>query len=206
MAPRPSAPQAAQAGEAVNPVRGRPSKAQLGSARGGTVPDVLAPRLEVVFCGINPSLYSAAVGHHFARPGNRFWQALHLSGLTPRVLAAYEDGQLIRYGAGITNLVPAATARAGELPPQALRAGAEVLAFRMGELRPRFVAIAGVTAYRIAFGVPRAQVGGQERTIGGVAVWLLPNPSGLNAHYRLADLATAYADLHRELSRTDVAQ
>ena len=168
------------------PVRARrPSPADLAAAANRTIPDVLPPPgalLRVLFCGINPSLYSAATGWHFARPGNRFWPALHLSGFTPRLLAPAEQDLLAGYGLGITNLVARATAQAAELDPAELRAGGERLAALIAERRPRVLAVVGVTAYRTAFGRPRAAIGPQPEHLGATQVWVLPNPSGLNAH------------------------
>ena len=145
------------------------------------LPPQAAP-FSVLFCGINPSLYSAATGWHFARPGNRFWPALHLSGFTPRRLAPAEQHLLPGYGLGITNLVARATARAAELTPAELQAGAGRLAALVAARRPRVLAIAGVTAYRAAFGRPHAGIGPQPAPLGATQVWVLPNPSGLNAH------------------------
>jgi TDG/mug DNA glycosylase family protein len=170
----------------------------LAAARNGTIPDVLpAPgeRLDVLFCGINPSLYSAATGWHFARPGNRFWPALHLSGFTPRRLSPSEQALLPGYGLGITNLVARATAQAAELTGEELRAGGERLVSLVTAHRPAVVAIAGVTAYRSAFGRPRAAIGPQPETIAGVRLHVLPNPSGLNASWTLPRIAAAFADL-----------
>lgn len=181
----------------------RPTPGEVLAARGRAIPDVLAPGLAVVFCGINPSLYSAAVGHHFARPGNRFWPALHQAGFTPRLMAPEEDSTLPACRIGLTNLVAGATARAGELTPQQLRRGAEDLAAKMVEMAPQFVAIAGVSAYRLAFGARAAGTGPQERTVGGCRVWVLPNPSGLNAHYRLAHLVAVYAELRLQVAPLD---
>src|SRR5207245_3946871 len=150
-----------------------------------TIPDVLPDPgrpLLVLFCGINPGLYSAATGWHFARPGNRFWPALHLSGFTPRRLAPREQDLLPGYGLGITNLVPRATAQASELDAAELRAGCERLTALVREHRPRVVAIAGVTAYRSAFARPRATTGPQPEALAGARLWVVPNPSGLHAH------------------------
>jgi TDG/mug DNA glycosylase family protein len=177
----------------------RPTPADLAAAAGGRVADVLGPGLRVLFCGINPGLWSAAVGHHFARPGNRFWKALHLAGFTPRLLAPWEEGELLWLGLGITNLVERATASAAELGPAERRAGAARLAAKAASARPQVVAVLGVGAYRTAFARPRAAVGPQPEPIGGATAWLLPNPSGLNAHYQLADLAEAFAELRRAL-------
>jgi double-stranded uracil-DNA glycosylase len=177
----------------------RPTPSELAAAVGRFVPDVLGPGLGVLFCGINPGLWSAAVGHHFARPGNRFWKALHQGGLTPRLLAPDEEDELLALGLGITNLVERATAGAADLGAAELREGGARLAARAAAVRPRMVAVLGVGAYRTAFARPGAAVGPQPDPIGGSAAWLLPNPSGLNAHYQLADLAEAFADLRRAL-------
>jgi TDG/mug DNA glycosylase family protein len=159
------------------------------------LPDVVAPGLDLLFCGINPSLVSAARGHHFARPGNRFWPALHLAGLTPRRLAPDEDGELLRYGIGVTNVVDRPTRAAAELTTDELRAGAAALADLVAEYRPRVLAILGVTAWRSAFERPRADIGLQPERVGGAATWVVPNPSGLNARFQLPDLARLYGQL-----------
>jgi len=175
----------------------RPSRAQLAAARGRTVPDVAGPALDVLFCGINPGLYSGAVGHHFARPGNRFWKALHLSGFTDRVLSSFDERMLLAFGLGITNLVNRATASADELASQELQKGAARLRRKVCRLRPRFVAFLGLGAFRSAFDRSDAEIGPQADGMCGSHVWLLPNPSGLNAHYQLADLAALFVDLRR---------
>jgi double-stranded uracil-DNA glycosylase len=162
------------------------------------LPDVVAPDLDVLFCGINPSLMSADRGHHFARPGNRFWPALHLAGLTPRRLTPDEDRSLPRYGLGITNLVDRPTRTAAELEPAEFRAGAVALAELVGRYRPRVLAVLGVTAWRLGFIRPRAVPGLQPERIGGAATWVVPNPSGLNAHYQLPDLARIYRRLRAQ--------
>ncbi|SNS22904.1 G/U mismatch-specific uracil-DNA glycosylase [Geodermatophilus saharensis] len=164
---------------------------------GKPLPDVVAPDLDVLFCGINPSLLSAARGHHFARPGNRFWPALHLAGLTPRRLAPEEDRELLRHGLGVTNLVHRPTRTAAELTPEELRDGAAALTDLVTRHRPRAVAVLGITAWRPATGSPRAGWGRQDVSIGGAQTWVLPNPSGLNAHFQLPDLARLYAGLRR---------
>jgi TDG/mug DNA glycosylase family protein len=172
--------------------------AELKAARNRTIPDVLpAPGAppRVLFCGINPGLYSAATGRHFARPGNRFWPALHRSGFTPRLLTAAEQELLPGYGLGITNLVARATAQAAELDRTELVEGAERLADLVRRHRPRAVAIAGVTAYRTAFGHPRAGMGPQPGTLAGALLWVLPNPSGLNASWTLSRIAEAFGEL-----------
>lgn len=161
------------------------------------VPDILAPDLDVLFCGINPGLYSAAVGHNFARPGNRFWRALYDGGFTPRLFAPAEERQLLALGLGITNLVARATATAAELSPAELRAGARTLERKARRYRPRFTAMVGITAYRTAFERPLARLGPQPERLAGSVLWVLPNPSGLNAHHQPADLATRFRALRR---------
>ena len=180
-----------------------PSPADLEAAANRTIPDVLpdpGQPLHVLFCGINPSLYSAATGWHFARPGNRFWPALHLSGFTPRQLAPAEQHLLPGYGLGITNLVARATAQAAELTPAELQAGGERLRALIAERRsrglgPRVLAVAGVTAYRTAFARPRAAIGPQAETLGAAQLWIVPNPSGLNASWTLPRIAATFREL-----------
>jgi double-stranded uracil-DNA glycosylase len=159
------------------------------------VPDVLADGLDVLFCGINPGLLTAATGHHFARPGNRFWPALHASGFTPRRLAPAEQETLLEYRLGITNVVARATARADALTPEELREGGQVLTATVLRCAPRWLAVAGVTAYRSAFGERTARIGRQERTIGATRIWVLPNPSGLNAHWTPTTMAEEFGRL-----------
>jgi double-stranded uracil-DNA glycosylase len=173
----------------------RPAPADLAAAAGLTIPDVAAPGLRVLFSGINPGLYSAATGRHFARPGNRFWPALHQSGFTPRLFRPDEQEQLVGLGLGITNIVARATARADELTAAEVREGGRILRAKVARLRPRWVAIAGVTAYRTAFGRPGAIVGPAEESLEGARLWVLPNPSGLNAHWNAAALAAEFARL-----------
>ena len=177
----------------------KPSRAEIAAAAGRFIPDVIGPGLRVLFCGINPGLWSAAVGHHFARPGNRFWKALHLGGLTPRLLAPDEEGELLGLGLGVTNLVERATAGAAELGHDELRSGEARLIAKAAATRPQVVAVLGVGAYRTAFDRPKATVGPQPDPIAGSRAWLLPNPSGLNAHYQLPDLTEAFAELRRSL-------
>jgi TDG/mug DNA glycosylase family protein len=172
-----------------------PTRAELEAARGLTIPDVVAPNLRVLFVGINPGLVSGATGHHFARPGNRFWPALHGAGFTPRVLRPDEDGTLPDYGLGVTNLVPRTTAGASELSDAELRAGADRLLRIVDRYAPRFVAFVGVSAYRVAFERPTAAIGPQPDPIAGSRAWVLPNPSGLNAHWQLPDLIQLFRDL-----------
>lgn len=174
----------------------RPTRGQLLACVGRTIEDVIAPDLDVVFCGINPGLYTAYVGHHFARPGNRFWPALHRSGFTSRQFTPSEERKLLTLGFGITNVVLRATATAAELSAAELVHGGEVLAERVRAHRPRVLAVLGVTAYRAAFRRPRAGLGPQPDMIGPAQVWVLPNPSGLNAHYTPQALAREFAQLH----------
>ncbi|ATY15623.1 G/U mismatch-specific DNA glycosylase [Amycolatopsis sp. AA4] len=173
----------------------KPTKAEQAAAHGRTIPDVLAPDLNVLFCGINPGLYSGALGLHFARPGNRFWPALYASGFTPRLLDPSEQDELLDLGLGITNVVARTTARADELTDDELREGGRILTKKVEKYRPRWLAVVGITAYRVAFGERRAAVGPQERTIGTTRVWLLPNPSGLNAHWTPKTLAEEFGRL-----------
>lgn len=177
------------------PARKRPTAADLAAARDQTIPDVAAAGLRVLFSGINPGLYSAATGYHFARPGNRFWPALHRSGFTPRQLDPSEQACLLELGLGITNVAARATARADELSPGELRAGGELLRARTLSLAPGWLAVLGVTAYRTSFGVKNATVGPQDQALGTTQVWVLPNPSGLNAHYGPDALAAAFREL-----------
>ena len=174
---------------------GRPTKQQLAESYGRTLPDLVAPGLRVLLVGINPSLWSAWAGLHFARPSNRLWTTLHEAGLTPRRLAPEDTAELLAAGIGITNLVARATARADELSDDEIRAGVPALRELVRERRPRAVAVLGVTAFRVAFGRPKATWGLQPEQIGGRPVWVLPNPSGLNAHHQLPDLARCYAVL-----------
>ena len=173
----------------------RPTRDEIAAAEGRSIPDVTGPGLDVLFVGINPGLYSGATGHHFARPGNRFWRAIHEAGFTPRLLSPFEDGRLLDYRLGVTNLVERATATADLLADHELRAGALAVTAKVTEMRPKVVAFLGLSAYRVGFGRPNARVGPQAESIRSSRVWVLPNPSGLNAHYQLPALITAYAAL-----------
>jgi TDG/mug DNA glycosylase family protein len=177
----------------------KPTKEELGAAVDRLVPDVIAPDLKVLFCGINPGLYSAATAHHFARPGNRFWPALHAGGFTPRVLKPWEDAQLLRLGYGITNVVERASLSAAELTPDEIVEGGRRLEAKVRQYRPRCLAVLGITAYRTAFHRPKAVLGPQPDRIGDALVWVLPNPSGLNAHYHPKDLARLFGELRATL-------
>lgn len=174
---------------------GRPGPRELAAARNLTIPDVARPGLRVLFAGINPGLYSAAAGYHFARPGNRFWPVLHRSGFTGWQLAPCEQEMMLALGLGITNVVARATARADELTPAELQAGGRLLGAKAAALRPGWLAVVGVTAFRTAFASPRAAVGPQACDIAGVRVWVLPNPSGLNASWPIARLTAAFGEL-----------
>jgi len=178
----------------------KPTKEQLLAAAEKTVRDVIAPDLRVLFCGINPGLYTAAVGHHFARPGNRFWPALYAGGFTSRILSPFEERELLKSGYGITNVVPRTTASADLLTKEEIVAGGERLRAKVIRYRPRILAVLGVGAYRTAFNQPKATVGRQEDRIGDTILWVLPNPSGLNASYQLEALTAAYCELRRMLT------
>jgi len=175
----------------------KPTKQELIAAVGKTVPDIIAPNLRVVFCGINPSVYSAVVGHHFARPGNRFWPTLYKAGFTPRLLKPSEDQELLTYGYGITNLVDRATVAAAELTADELARGGEQLRHKVEQYRPKVLAVLGISAYRLAVNQPHAVLGQQPDTIGTTRLYILPNPSGLNAHYTPADLAQVYGEFRQ---------
>lgn len=177
----------------------RPTKEELLAAAGKTLPDVIASGLQVLFCGINPGLYTAAVGHHFARPGNRFWPALHKAGFTDRLLSPFEEHELLDLGYGITNLVARATASAAELANEEYVRGARILERKVLRYRPRWVAFIGLGAYRVAFHRPTAIVGKQSERIHDARVWTLPSTSGLNANYRPDDLARLFAALRQAL-------
>ena len=179
----------------ILPTPWKPTKADLVAARDQRVPDLLANDLIVLFAGINPGLYTAAIGRHFGRPGNRFWPALHGGGFTPRLYSPFESSLLLDLKYGITNVVARATARADELTDDELRAGGRRLEAKVKRWRPTVVAFVGIGPYRIVSGVKDARVGRQAIPFGGSHVWVLPNPSGLNAHYQPAALAKLFGDL-----------
>jgi TDG/mug DNA glycosylase family protein len=178
---------------AVTPFK--PSASDLAAAVTKGTPDLIVPGLDVLFCGINPGLYSAAVGHHFARPGNRFWPALFAAGFTPRLFTGFDDATLLELGCGLTNIVKRSSARAEEVTRDELRDGAKKLRRKLLRYRPRFLAVVGFGAFRIAFDRPRAVAGPQPERIGDTTVWLLPNTSGLNANHLPAQLALLFEDL-----------
>ena len=173
----------------------RPTREQLLAAKGKTIRDVIAPRLKVLFVGINPGLYSAAVRHHFARPGNRFWPVLHAAGFTERLLSPSEERELLKWGYGITNVVAQATATAAELSTEQFVTGGQRLSAKVQRYRPRAVAVLGLGAYRVAFARPRALAGRQEQMLAGASLWVLPNPSGLNANYQMKQLVRLFRRL-----------
>ncbi len=177
----------------------RPTREDLAAARGRTIADVIAPDLRVLFVGINPGLWSGATGYHFARPGNRFWPVLHRSVFTPRQLEPGKTEALLALGIGISNLVARTSATAAELSPEELRDGTRRLTALVARFRPGTVAVLGVGAYRAAFEEPRAGLGRQPRNLAGRQLWVLPNPSGLNAHYQLPELTRLFAELRRSL-------
>jgi double-stranded uracil-DNA glycosylase len=176
----------------------RPTKEELLAAKGKPVPDVIAKGLKVLFCGINPGLYTAAVGHHFARPGNRFWPALYASGFTDRLFSPFEESELLKIGYGITNVVNKATATADELSKVELIEGGKLLEKKVLKYRPKVIALLGIGAYRAAFKRPKAVLGKQDEMIGDSMIWILPNPSGLNAHYQPKDLAIMFREFRIE--------
>lgn len=173
----------------------KPTRQQILAAEGKTVRDVIAPGLGVLFCGINPGLYTAAVGHHFARPGNRFWPTLYAAGFTRRLLSPFEERELLRNGYGVTNVVPRATATADLLTREELLKGGRRLIAKIRRYRPGVLAILGLGAYRAAFNQPKTTVGRQEEMIGDTILWVLPNPSGLNANYQREELARLFTEL-----------
>lgn len=178
-----------------SPVPWKPTKQQLRDAEGKTVPDVIAPNLRVLFCGINPGLYTAAVGHHFARPGNRFWPALYQAEFTERLLSPFDERELLKNGYGVTNVVQRATASADVLAVEEMLAGGKALARKVKRYKPRILSVLGLGAYRAAFNRPKARVGRQDEMISETIVWVLPNPSGLNAHYQQKDLTALFVEL-----------
>lgn len=158
------------------------------------VPDVIRTDLDVLFCGINPGLYSAAVGHHFAGPGNLFWSMLHLAGFTSTLLTSFDEERMLELGYGITNIVPRASANADDVSKEELRAGARTVRRKVLKYKPRYLAVCGLVAFRLGFENTKAQVGLQEASIGSSAVWLLPNPSGLNAFHQPSIMNQMFLD------------
>ncbi len=181
----------------------KPTKEEVAASAGKTVRDVIAPGLRVLFCGINPGLYTAAVGCHFARPGNRFWPTLHRAGFTERLLSPFEERELLARGYGVTNMVARATATAAELSDEEIVRGGRALRAKVRKYAPAFVAFVGLGAYRTAFARPKASVGLQEERLEGASVWALPNPSGLNANYQIEDLARLFRELREAVESHD---
>ena len=179
----------------------KPTKEDLRDARRRTTEDLIDDNLKVLFCGINPGIWSGATGFHFAKPGNRFWKALHLGGFTNRLLHPSEEHELLENGYGITSFCKRTTARADELTTEEYIAGGKVLVKKIERYKPQFLAVLGIGAYRTAFNQPKAKLGLQAGKIGGAKVWLLPNPSGLNAHYQLNDLAKLFGELRQEIEK-----
>ncbi len=174
----------------------KPTPEMLLAAKDRTINDIIAPNLRVLFCGINPGLYSGATGHHFARPGNRFWPALHRGGFTPRLMFPWEKADLLDLGLGITNFVARTTNAAAELTDDEIRAGAVQLRRKVLRYKPIVLAILGIGVYRTGFAQKEAKLGLQEQTIGTTQIWVLPNPSGLNAHYTPTALGQLFAELN----------
>ena len=184
----------------------RVTREQLEASATKRVKDVIAPGLRVLFCGINPGLWTSFTGHHFAGPGNRFWKALHLGGFTPRVLKPAEKAELLEYGVGITNVVPRATATAAELSTADYIAGGKRLVAKIRKYKPRALAVLGLGAYRAAFGHAAASVGEQEDRIGTTRVWVMPNPSGLNQNYSLEQMGKLFAELRKKVGLPDLSE
>jgi len=175
----------------------KPTKEDLRDAVNRTTEDLIDYNLKVLFCGINPGMWSGATGFHFAKPGNRFWKTLHLSGFTDRLLHPSEEHELLENGCGITSFCKRTTARADELSNEEMIEGGKVLVKKVLEFKPQFLAVLGIGAYRTAFNQPKAHLGLQDKKIGETKIWLLPNPSGLNAHYQLNDLAELFGELRQ---------
>ena len=173
----------------------KPTKAELQNAFGRSIADLIRPDLRVLFCGINPGLYSGATGLHFARPGNRFWKALHAAGFSDRILAPWENSELLDAGYGVTNLVMRTTATAAELEDDEYRVGRRALMRKIRKYSPKWIAILGLGAYRTGFDKPEAKIGRQVERIGSTGIWVLPNPSGLNANYQLPQLTEMFRKL-----------
>ena len=173
----------------------KPSKEDLRDALNRTTEDLIDYNLKVLFCGINPGIWSGATGFHFAKPGNRFWKTLHLAGFTNRILHPSEEHELLENGYGITSFCKRTTARADELTTEEYVEGGKILVKKVKKFKPQTLAVLGITAFRIAFQQPKANLGLQNEKIGGAAVWVLPNPSGLNAHYQLPDLAKLFGEI-----------
>lgn len=175
----------------------RPTKQDLLAAANKTVPDIIGTNLKILFCGINPGLYTAAIGHHFGKPGNRFWQALYLTGFTPRLYSPFEDQKLLNLGFGITNLVSRSTATAAEISNQEFKTGGEILVDKIKKYQPLYTAFVGIGAYKLAFSKDKVKVGHQAGKIENTNVWVLPNTSGLNVNHRLTDFVELFNQLKK---------
>jgi TDG/mug DNA glycosylase family protein len=181
--------------------RRKPTRDELAAAVDRTVPDLIQPNLTVLFVGINPGLYTAAIGHHFGRPGNRFWKALDTAGFTPRLFSPDESDQLLDLGYGITNIVPRATLRASDLTSDELLAGKDVLVAKILKYKPEYAAILGIESYRKAFAKKDMRIGLQDDTIGSTRLWVLPNPSGLNAHFTPQKLTEVFLEFKNYIDK-----
>ncbi len=179
----------------------KPTREEIKAAQGRTIPDVIASGLKVLFCGINPALYSAAVEHHFAHPGNRFWKMLHDAGFTTRLLSPFEENELLKFGYGITDLVERATAQADEIKLDELTEGAQRLTEKVKQYQPKCVSVLGIGAYRRAFIRSNMKLGQQGEMIGESRLWVLPNPSGLNTHYPSNRLRELFKELYKAIGR-----
>jgi TDG/mug DNA glycosylase family protein len=179
----------------------KPTKEDLRDARRRTTEDLIDENLRVLFCGINPGIWSGATGFHFAKPGNRFWKTLFLAGFTDRVMHPSEEYELLENGYGITSFCKRTTARADELTREEFVEGGKLLVKKTQRYKPQFLAVLGIGAFRAAFNQPKAKLGLQVERIGGAKVWLLPNPSGLNAHYQLDDLAALFSELRQAVGK-----
>ncbi|MSR32987.1 MAG: G/U mismatch-specific DNA glycosylase [Gemmataceae bacterium] len=181
----------------------KPTAADLDKAKDQGLADLLQRGLKVLFCGINPGLYTAAIGKHFGRPGNRFWPALHAGGFTPRLFSPFEQRWLLPLGYGLTNLVNRATTRADEVTAEELTQGAAILRTKVKRFQPAWVAVLGLTSFRLAFARPRAKTGPQEENLASARLWVLPNPSGLNAHFTPRQLADLFQQLRYSVEKDD---
>lgn len=177
----------------------KPTKEDLRDAINRTTEDLIDYDLKVLFCGINPGIWSGATGFHFAKPGNRFWKALHFGGFSDRLLQPSEEHELLENGYGITSFCKRTTARADELSNEEIVQGGDNLIKKIEKFKPQFLAVLGIGAFRTAFSDPKAKLGLQNRQIGATKIWLLPNPSGLNAHYQIADLAKLFGELKQAI-------
>ncbi len=173
----------------------KPTQEEIIAAKNKTIDDVIDYNLKILFCGINPGLYTAAIGHNFGRSGNRFWPSLFEAGFTPEILSPFDEKKLLNYGLGITNFVARATAKADEIQKEEFIEGGEILKEKIKKYKPKILAVLGIGAYRIAFDKSKAKVGLQEENIGETKIWVLPNPSGLNAGYNFEKIVETLREL-----------